>query len=201
MPPCGRAVPSIWSSRFDWTRCRLRWRTLEQRRRVRSDGGAKGQLVTLDGRQGRNRGHVACHPPGLQPGAATPEEVRDGRPASRAWATCRCTSACRRHRYSFYELVHNTDRLDRDLLEGFLLRHDSGLEVLDSPESIDAFPHTSPEAIEHTLAFLADSYDFVIDRLSAGLERRHLCRNPAIGPVGHRHHAGAAGHPQCRSLH
>ncbi len=74
-----------------------------------------------------------------------------------------------RHQYSFYELVHNTDRLDADLLRGFLLRHPSGLDVLDSPEAIDAFPHASPEAIEHTLSFLAENYEFVIIDCPPGL--------------------------------
>ena len=67
-----------------------------------------------------------------------------------------------RHQYSFYELVHNTDRLDLELLQGFLLQHDSGLHVLDSPEVIDNFPHPSLEAIEHTLAFLAENYQFLL---------------------------------------
>ena len=51
-----------------------------------------------------------------------------------------CTSGINRHQYSFYELVHNTDRLDLELLQGFLLQHESGLHVLDSPEVIDNFP-------------------------------------------------------------
>ena len=67
-----------------------------------------------------------------------------------------------RHLYSFYELVHNTDRLDVDLLRGFVLEHSSGLHVLDSPQSFGAVPQASEDAIEHTLAFLADNYEFVI---------------------------------------
>ena len=74
-----------------------------------------------------------------------------------------------RHQYSFYELVHNTDRLDEELLQGFLLHHDSGLHVLDSPEVLDSFPHASPEAIEHTLAFLAEHYQFVIIDAAPGI--------------------------------
>lgn len=64
--------------------------------------------------------------------------------------------------YSFYELVHNTDRLDIELLQGFTLEHESGLHILDSPEAFDRFPNAAPEAIEHTLAFLAEIYQFVI---------------------------------------
>src|SRR5271165_5300727 len=74
-----------------------------------------------------------------------------------------------RHQYSFYELVHNTDRLDADLLQGFLSQHASGLDVLDSPEAIQAFPHAAPEAIEHTLAFLTENYQFIIIDAPPGL--------------------------------
>ena len=74
-----------------------------------------------------------------------------------------------RNQYSFYELVHNTDRLDVDLLQGFLSKHASGLDVLDAPEAIHALPHASSEAIEHTLAFLTENYQFVIIDAPPGL--------------------------------
>ena len=67
-----------------------------------------------------------------------------------------------RQQYSFYELVHNTDRLDEELLQGFVLTHESGLHVLDSPEVVDQFPHSTPEALEHTLSFLAGNYQYVL---------------------------------------
>lgn len=74
-----------------------------------------------------------------------------------------------RHQYSFYELANNMDRLDADLLQGFLLQHSSGLHVLDSPEAIHAFSNTPTDAIEHTLAFLAENYQFVIVDCPPGL--------------------------------
>ena len=74
-----------------------------------------------------------------------------------------------RHQYSFYELVHNMDRLDADLLQGFLLHHSSGLSLMDSPEAIHAFPNAASDAVEHTLAFLAENYDFVIIDCPPGL--------------------------------
>jgi pilus assembly protein CpaE len=74
-----------------------------------------------------------------------------------------------RNQYSFYELVHNTDRLDSELLQGFLLKHESGLHVLDSPEAIDSFPHAPSEAIEHTLSFLAENYQYVIVDCPSGM--------------------------------
>jgi pilus assembly protein CpaE len=74
-----------------------------------------------------------------------------------------------RHQYSFYELASNTDRLDEELLQGFLLQHESGLQLLDSPERVDAPHYAPPAAIEHTLSFLAESYQYVVVDCPPGL--------------------------------
>ena len=74
-----------------------------------------------------------------------------------------------RHQYSFYELAGNGDRLDEELLKGFLLHHSSGLHLLDSPEAVDAIHGAPPSAVEHTLAFLADTYQFVVVDCPPGL--------------------------------
>ncbi len=74
-----------------------------------------------------------------------------------------------RHKYSFYELANNSDRLDEDLLQAFLLRHSSGLHLLDSLESVDGIHGAPPSAVEHTLAFLADLYQFVVVDCPPGL--------------------------------
>jgi len=74
-----------------------------------------------------------------------------------------------RHQYSFFELANDSDRLDEELLQGFLLRHDSGLHLLDSPEIVDAIHGAPPSAVEHTLAFLADLYQFVVVDCPPGL--------------------------------
>ncbi len=74
-----------------------------------------------------------------------------------------------RHQYSFYELVHNMDRLDVDLLQGFLIQHPSGLDVLDSPQAIQSYGETPPDAIEHTLAFLAENYQYIVVDTPSGL--------------------------------
>jgi pilus assembly protein CpaE len=74
-----------------------------------------------------------------------------------------------RHQYSFYELANNTDRLDEELLRSFLLHHGSGLHVLDSPEAVDAIHGAPPSAVEHTLAFLAETYHFVVVDCPPGL--------------------------------
>jgi pilus assembly protein CpaE len=74
-----------------------------------------------------------------------------------------------RHRFSFYELANNTDRLDQELLQGFLLQHGSGLHLLDSPDSIES-AHSAPiPAIERTMAFLAESYAHVVVDCAPGL--------------------------------
>jgi len=74
-----------------------------------------------------------------------------------------------RHQYSFYELASNTERLDPELLQGFLLHHASGLDLLDSPEALDALHHAPPSAIEQTLAFLAELYQYVLVDCPPGL--------------------------------
>jgi pilus assembly protein CpaE len=74
-----------------------------------------------------------------------------------------------RHQYSFYELASNADHLDEELLRGYLLHHNSGLDLLDSPETVDAIHGASPATVEHTLAFLADTYHFVIVDCPPGL--------------------------------
>ena len=74
-----------------------------------------------------------------------------------------------RHQYSFYELANNNDRLDQELLQGFLLRHSSGLHLLDSPENVDALHQASSSAVEHTLAFLGGIYQYVVVDCPPGL--------------------------------
>ena len=74
-----------------------------------------------------------------------------------------------RHQYSFYELANNTDRLDQELLHGFLLQHSSGLHLLDSPETLDAIHSAPSSAVERTLAFLAEMYQFVVIDCPPGL--------------------------------
>jgi pilus assembly protein CpaE len=74
-----------------------------------------------------------------------------------------------RHQYSFYELASNRDRLDEELLKGFLQQHASGLHLLDSPEAVDGMHGVSPSAVEHTLGFLAETYQVVVVDCPPGL--------------------------------
>jgi pilus assembly protein CpaE len=64
--------------------------------------------------------------------------------------------------YHFDELVLNADRLDLALLQGFVTRHSSGLDVLTSHDNCAPDHKSSPEEIELVLNFLRTQYEYVI---------------------------------------
>ena len=64
--------------------------------------------------------------------------------------------------YHFDELVRNADRLDTDLLNGFIVRHAGGLEVLTSPDSCAPDHMSNPEELDLVLTFLRLQYDYII---------------------------------------
>lgn len=78
------------------------------------------------------------------------------------------------HNYGFYELACNLNRMDAELLQGFALKHDSGLEVLASPEGIGMTPKTTPEAVQQTLRFLLRMYDYVVVDTDCGFDEQNL---------------------------
>ncbi|MFZ0517968.1 MAG: AAA family ATPase [Acidobacteriaceae bacterium] len=78
--------------------------------------------------------------------------------------------------YYFDELLRNVDRLDVELLTGFLTRHPSGLDVLASPDTCAVRYSSSPHDMEHVLSFLRSEYDYVI--LDSSLETQNV--NSAI---------------------
>ena len=78
------------------------------------------------------------------------------------------------HNYGFYELACNLNRMDAELLQGFVLKHESGLEVLASPEGIGMTPKTTPEAVQHTLRFLLRVYDYVVVDTGYGFDEQNL---------------------------
>lgn len=74
--------------------------------------------------------------------------------------------------YHFDELVRNADRLDADLLNGFVVRHPSGLEVLTSPD-IPSHNHKSTAGeLDLVLNFLRTQYDFIL--IDSSLEYREI---------------------------
>ncbi len=64
--------------------------------------------------------------------------------------------------YHFDELVRNVDRLDADLLNGFVARHSSGIEVLSSPDGCAPDHRSSAEEVQQVLNFLRGQYEYVI---------------------------------------
>jgi pilus assembly protein CpaE len=64
--------------------------------------------------------------------------------------------------YHFDELLRNADRLDSELLNGFVVRHRSGLDVIASPE-LSGGPHEAkPEEFGRVMDFLRREYDYVL---------------------------------------
>lgn len=76
--------------------------------------------------------------------------------------------------YSFYELANNVHRLDSNLLQGFLSRHSSGLEVLASPDDFEGIGDVTGQDLEITLDFLKTVYDEIIIDCPPGLSGLNL---------------------------
>jgi pilus assembly protein CpaE len=77
-------------------------------------------------------------------------------------------------RYHFHELVRNLNRLDSELLRGYIATHSSGLEVLSSPDVCGGRKATDPASMAQTLDFLRGEYDFVIVDCSNSLDETNL---------------------------
>lgn len=78
-------------------------------------------------------------------------------------------------RYHFFELLENTDRLDADLLESFLMKHSSGLEVIPAPEgNVASSNGLVPGALTSTLEFLRGRYDFILVDMPGSLNDDNL---------------------------
>src|ERR1035437_2159063 len=64
--------------------------------------------------------------------------------------------------YHFDELLRNADRLDSELLNGFVVRHRSGLDVIASPEMSGGPHEPKSDQLEHVMDFLRREYDYVL---------------------------------------
>ncbi len=64
--------------------------------------------------------------------------------------------------YHFDDILRNVDRLDSDLLNGFLVRHASGLSVISSPDTCTARPRATYEDLERIFDFLRREYDYIV---------------------------------------
>lgn len=79
-----------------------------------------------------------------------------------------------RHRYHFFELVENTDRMDAELLQSFLARHTSGVDLVPAPEGNDGPRRILPGAVAQTFDFLRLRYDYILVDMPAGLSDENL---------------------------
>lgn len=70
--------------------------------------------------------------------------------------------ALSRHQYHFYDLAENTHRLDSEFLQGFVVRHGSGLDVLPAPDGVDTPRHAGSEAMQRVMDFLRMQYEYII---------------------------------------
>jgi pilus assembly protein CpaE len=64
--------------------------------------------------------------------------------------------------YNFDELMRNADRLDSELLKGFVVRHRSGLDVIASPEIAGSAHQAKAQDLERVMDFLRREYDFIL---------------------------------------
>jgi pilus assembly protein CpaE len=96
--------------------------------------------------------------------------------------------------HTFHELVMNVSRLDQELLSGFIAKHDSGLDILSSPDVYGGARNTDSAAVEQTVEFLSSQYDFVLLDSDASFEDINLAiidlsnivyliATPAIGAI------------------
>ncbi len=79
-----------------------------------------------------------------------------------------------RHQYHFYELVANVHRLDEELLQGFVHRHESGLHVLSSPDTFDTMKLAPNASIDSALEMLRSFYEYIIIDCAPGLVRFNI---------------------------
>ncbi len=85
--------------------------------------------------------------------------------------------------YHFQELVRNVNRLDSELLLGFIAKHSSGLDVLSSPDVGHGVRSMEPEDVASTLDFLRSEYDFVVVDCAAMLDETNLAVIAAASQV------------------
>jgi pilus assembly protein CpaE len=79
-----------------------------------------------------------------------------------------------RFRYHSFELLQNTDRLDPELLQSFVLHHSSGVDLIPSPTGSEPALEIAPGAVAQTIDFLRPRYDFILVDMPAGLNSHNL---------------------------
>ncbi len=97
-------------------------------------------------------------------------------------------------KYHFEEVVKNVRRLDSALLQASVGTHESGLQVLSSPDSADQMGHMDADSVKRTLDFLLSEYDFIVIDCGSSLSaitlavmqssaKVYLVASPELGAV------------------
>jgi pilus assembly protein CpaE len=76
--------------------------------------------------------------------------------------------------FHLFDLLENTERLDDDFLQSFIMKHSSGLQLIPAPEGSVAHRDLAGGAISHTLGFLRQRYDFILADLPPSLNAENL---------------------------
>ena len=77
--------------------------------------------------------------------------------------------------HTFHDLVLNVNRLDNELLRGFVATYnDSTLDILSSPDVYGGERNSDSEAVEQTVEFLSTQYDFVLLDCDANFQDTNL---------------------------
>jgi pilus assembly protein CpaE len=71
--------------------------------------------------------------------------------------------------YHFDELLRNADHLDAELLNGFVIRHRSGLDIIASPDLVKGSHEPKGDQLESVMDFLRREYDYVLIDSSVGV--------------------------------
>jgi pilus assembly protein CpaE len=79
-----------------------------------------------------------------------------------------------KHEYSFFNLVENTDRLDSELLQGFVTKHISGVDLLPAPDGTEPVSRVSSEDVGTTMNFLRLRYEFALVDCPPGLGEQNV---------------------------
>jgi pilus assembly protein CpaE len=76
--------------------------------------------------------------------------------------------------FHLFDLLENTERLDDDFLQSFIMKHSSGLQLIPAPEGSVAHRDLAGGAISHALGFLRQRYDFILADLPPSLNAENL---------------------------
>ena len=78
------------------------------------------------------------------------------------------------HSYNLHELLQNISRLDLMLLNTYVARHSSGVDVLPSPDLLSEEIPIDRDALGRAIRFVAGVYDFVLIDCQTGLDELNL---------------------------